>query len=227
MKKSPKPSVFSNLAVSLDGKIATSSREFFAIGSAHDLLLLRKLRDRADVVLYGAEVLRTFRKPCLPLKKEVVLTNAVLSRTLKGIDPTWPFFTSKRIKRILYVTGKVPEKRRLEFLKTSEIVAVSAENPALDILQDLHRRRMSRVAVEGGGSLMWEFVKNSLIDEYYITVVPRIIGGTRAPTLVDGVGFSPLEALNLRLKRLKRIGSELFLVYKPLSRRGLKHPLFD
>lgn len=220
MKIKRGPIVFSNLAVSLDGKIATSSREFFPIGSAHDLRLLRKLRDRADAILFGAEVLRSFQKPCLPLKKGVLLTNVVLSRTLKGIEPSWPFFMSERIKRILYVTGTISAKRRREFEKTSEIVSVSAENPALDILRDLSQRKMTRVGIEGGGALMWEFVKNALIDEYYVTIVPRILGGSTAPTLVDGVGFSPMETLNLRLKRMKRIGNELFLVYVPVGRRG-------
>ena len=224
--KAKEPFVFSNLAISIDGKIATQGREFFTIGSAADLRLLRKLRDRADVILFGAEVLRVFQKACLPLDPDAEITNAVLSRNLKGIDPNWPFFKSPRIRRILYVTGKVSAARLAEFRKTSEVVQIPAPNPARAILADLRKRKAKRVGVEGGGAIMWEFVKSNLIDEYYLTIVPRILGGGLAPTLVDGTGFKFSEVLNLRLKSIRKKGSELFLVYTPLGTRGHKHPLF-
>lgn len=223
--KTKQPFVFSNLAVSLDGKIATTSREFFAIGSPRDLRLLRKLRDEADVILFGAEVLRTFRKACLPLARGRRITNAVLSRTLSGIEPEWPFFNDERIDRILYVTGKVPERRLRQFQKKAIVVNIDASRPALAILRDLARRKVGRVGVEGGGGIMWEFVKSNLIDEYFVTIVPRILGGVNAPTLVDGKGFTPLEALNLELYRSRRVGSELFLIYRPVPSRGKIHPL--
>jgi riboflavin-specific deaminase-like protein len=218
--------VYSNLAVSVDGKIATESREMLSLGSATDLRLLRKLRNHADVVVFGAEVLRAFQNACLPLDSKRRVVNAVLSRTLDRIDPRWPFFKNDRIDRILYVTDKIPAARAKKFDSTCEIVRIGTKDVAKEILSDLSRRGHQRIGVEGGGALMWEFVRVDAIEEYYVTIVPRIVGGKNAPTLVDGKGFDPGSLRNLRLKRSRRVGSELFLVYEPVSPKGKRHPLY-
>ncbi len=218
--------VFSNLAVSLDGKIAPASREFFAIGSSHDIRLLRKLRGDSGGIVFGAEVLRTFHRPCLPLKRGKKIINAVLSTTLKDIDLNWPFFKSPEIQRIFYITGPVSAKRLKMFRCSSEVIKVSSKNPATDIVKDLKIRGLSRIGIEGGGAVMWEFVKDDLIQDYHVTVVPRIIGGRTSPTLVDGVGFNSFQTLNLKLVKSRKVGSELFLIYRSLHHKGEKHPLF-
>ncbi len=217
--------VYSNLATTLDGKIATVGREFVLLGSVADLRLLRKLRDSADALVYGAEVLRAFRRPCLPLSPKRRLINAVLSRKLSGIDPKWAFFSDERIERILYITEAISPATRAKFVGRCTIVRVSALNPALSILRDLRKRGVKTVGVEGGGAVMWEFVAKGAIDRYYVTITPRIAGGRMAPTLVDGAGFAPNALMNLKLETLKRVGEELFLTYTPLRSRGKKHPL--
>jgi riboflavin-specific deaminase-like protein len=226
LKQTPAFHVYSNLAVSIDGKIATESREMISLGSAKDLRLLRKLRNRAEVVVFGAEVLRAFQNACLPLDPKRRVVNAVLSHSLERIDPKWPFFRSDRIDRVLYVTEKIPAARAKKFSAVCEIVRIRGKDVAKEILSDLARRGIRRVAVEGGGAVMWEFVRVDAVDEYYVTVVPRIVGGKNAPTLVDGKGFAPKDLRNLRLKRSRRVGSELFLVYEPIRPKGMRHPLY-
>ena len=49
------------------------------------------------------------------------------------------------------------------------------------------------------------------VDELYVTVVPRILGGTGAPTLAGGIGFDPDEIPDATLTSLERIGDELYL----------------
>jgi 2,5-diamino-6-(ribosylamino)-4(3H)-pyrimidinone 5'-phosphate reductase len=87
-------------------------------------------------------------------------------------------------------------------------------------VKKLEELGVKRLLVEGGGGLMWDFVKPNLIDELYVTLTPRILGGRDAPTLVDGAGFNPREVVNLKLKQCRRVGDELYLVYKKTSRRG-------
>ena len=63
-----------------------------------------------------------------------------------------------------------------------------------------------------------------VIDEYNVTVTPRILGGTEAPTLVDGKGFTPDDVLNLKLKDSRVVGNEIFLVYEKTEKRGREFP---
>jgi riboflavin-specific deaminase-like protein len=205
--------ICSNLAISLDGKIATHDRAFFTLGSAQDLRLLRKLRNQADVIFFGSGVLRAFRRACLPLRSNKKTVNAVVSRNFSNVDPSWPFFLDPRIDRILYVSGKITPALRSRFGKSSELVQIRQKRLVDDVLADLKKRGFTRLGVEGGGDLMWPFVEANAIDEYYVTLTPKLVGGRDAPTLVDGKGFSPNQVRKLRLKSLRRFGDEIYLVY--------------
>ena len=48
---------------------------------------------------------------------------------------------------------------------------------------------IQRVMVEGGGQLIAGLIRAGLVDEIYTFIGNLIIGGSDAPTLVDGEGF--------------------------------------
>jgi 5-amino-6-(5-phosphoribosylamino)uracil reductase len=64
---------------------------------------------------------------------------------------------------------------------------------------------------------MWEFAKLNLIDEYRVTLVPKILGGADAPTMVEGEGFLPARLLQLKLVEARPVGDEVYLVYRKTS----------
>lgn len=217
--------VFSNLAISLDGKIATPSRSFFPLGTPEDRKQMLVLRRECDSLIMGASTLRTYRKPCTAgsgQKKHPV--NVIVSSSLQGISPRWPFFTSTQIQRILFVSEKAPRKKIAEFEKSAEIIRMerptARKSVATQILRALEARDFRRLLVEGGGGLMWDFVSQNLIDEYHVTLTPRLIGGTESPTLVDGHGLDPRRVVNLKLVQCRQIGDELYLIYRKTGKRG-------
>ena len=75
--------------------------------------------------------------------------------------------------------------------------------------------KVKRLLCEGGGEVNAALFRAGLIDEVYHTLCPIIFGGRHAPTMADGVGVSAVaDGTRLRLKSLKRVGDELFLVYR-------------
>jgi 2,5-diamino-6-(ribosylamino)-4(3H)-pyrimidinone 5'-phosphate reductase len=214
--------VFSNLATSLDGKIATASREPSFLGTPADRRQMQVLRKRCDILLMGAGTLRSYRKFCAvqgaPAKRQPA--NAIVSVALEGVSPQWSFFSDPGLRRLLLITS--PEKlslaRRRAFEKTSEIIELSKDTPrnpvAIQIIKALKSRGFEKLLVEGGGEVMWQFSSQNLIDEYNVTLTPKIVGGKHSPTLVEGVGFSPERILSLKLHRCRRLGDELYLVYR-------------
>lgn len=214
--------VFSNLAMSLDGKIATPSRVLYALGTPYDRKRMQTLRKQSDVVVFGAESLRAYRKPCIVAGSKKQPANAVISTALSGISPSWPFFTKKGLKRLLLVSESAPSATLRRFESSSEIVILSGKRPmAHRILAALEARGYERTLVEGGGNLMWEFARENLIEEYHVTLTPKIVGGATSPTLVDGQGFEPGQVLGLRLASCRRIGQELYLKYQSRTPTGL------
>lgn len=219
--------VFSNLATSLDGKIATRGREQFHLGTPADRKQMQVLRKKADVIVMGASTLRTHKAFCPVFGAKKQPANAIISSSLEGISPEWPFFKSSSYRRILFITQTLSPARRKAFEKTSEIIELRAPQKANQarpiaeqVLAALSDRGMTQILVEGGGGVMWDFASHNLIDEYHVTLTPRIIGGTESPTLVDGPGLLPKEVLNLKLTRCRRLGDELYLTYRKTNRRG-------
>jgi riboflavin-specific deaminase-like protein len=78
---------------------------------------------------------------------------------------------------------------------------------------------VKRLLCEGGGGLNDALFRAGLVDELHLTICPKIFGGRNAPTIVDGRGFRRLaEALPLQIKSFKRIGNEVFAVFRRVPR---------
>lgn len=214
--------VFSNLATSIDGKIATATREHFPLGTPKDREEMIALRRRSEAILMGASTLRSYQKPLLVSKENLQPLNVILTSELEGLSPDWPFFKSDRIKRLLFVSDQI-DRAKLEPFQSScefEFINSSGGPIAKQVIDGLERRRIKSLLVEGGGNIMWLFAEHDLIDEYHVTVTPRVLGGTEAPTLVDGRGFSADDVVNLKLNECRVVGHEVFLVYSKTGSRG-------
>jgi len=83
------------------------------------------------------------------------------------------------------------------------------------LLEELGKRGVKRLLVEGGGNLNWSLFKEGLVDEVQVAISPVIIGGKDAVTLVEGEGFGSIgEARRLRLEAVEKAGFNLVLKYK-------------
>lgn len=216
------PFVYANLAVTLDGKIASFDREDFPLGSKADRLEMDRLRARADAVIWGGETLRTARHPARVREESLVRermerglpphpANALITKS--GVFPNQlPWFEADAIERLIFTA---PEgARRLEDTQTGDarvFVLDEAEPLAPQVLAHLGERGMKNVLLEGGGSLVWEFARH--IDEFHVTLTPWLAGGASAPTLMDGPGFPSGGFLGLTLEEVRQEGDEIFLRY--------------
>ena len=222
-----KPFVYANLAVTLDGKIASFDREDFSLGSKADRLEMDRLRARADAVIWGGETLRTARHPA-----RVRVESLVDERGERGLPPhpvnvlvtksgefpdKLPWFEADEIERFIFTTPEGARRLTEDRAGGAHIVVLDEAEPlAPQVLAHLGECGMKNVLLEGGGSLVWEFARH--IDEFHVTLTPWLAGGASAPTLVDGPGFPSGEFLGLTLVEVRREGDELFLRYK--AKRG-------
>lgn len=217
-----KPFVYANLAMTLDGKIASFDRENFSLGSGADRLEMDRLRACADVVIWGGETLRTARHPARVREESLVRerverglpphpANALVTKS-GDFPKKLPWFASDEVEQFIFTA---PEgARRLDDTQTAgaEVIVLNEAEPlAPQVLAHLGERGMNNVLIEGGGSLVWEFARH--IDEFHVTLTPWLAGGASAPTLMDGPGFRSGEFLGLDLVEVRREGDELFLRY--------------
>ena len=229
-----RPFVFINVATTVDGKLAPENRKFVPFGSKRDLDLLYDLRARADAVLMGARTVDSApghygpgpaRYRRLRLKRGLPEYNLRVVVSGRGtLSPQADIFRH-RFSPIIVLTSARASVRNLRRLReVADDVEIFGDRE-LDFAAAFHwlnkKWHVKKILCEGGGELNMTLMRQNLVDEIYVTICPLIFGGRGAPTMADGMGVSRVEeAGRLRIKSLKRVGEELFLVYtvrKPVS----------
>jgi len=215
MEKS-KPHVILSAAISIDGKIATRLGDS-KLSSKKDKIRLHKLRSKVDAILVGKNTI---------LRDDPLLT----VRYATGKNPIRIILDSQGIipvnSKILQTCDKIPtiiavskniSKLNLKKLKKFPVEIIMTGKNSVNIkslMNNLGKRKINTVLVEGGGTINWQFIKNNLFDEILITITPVIIGGTNAITLVQGRGFDEIKkSPKLKLNTIKKLENYLVLHY--------------
>ena len=74
-------------------------------------------------------------------------------------------------------------------------LAASTHGERLEaLLDELGRRRMTNVLVEGGGMLLGACFDRGLVDEAHVFVAPKCVGGAGAPSPIGGEGSEVMAA---------------------------------
>ncbi len=129
--------------------------------------------------------------------------------------------TAREIPTIVAVTSRAP-KNRIEILERRGVkVFVCGEGRLVSVkilLQILRKLGIRKILLEGGGALNWSMLSSGLVDEVSVAITPRILGGEKAVTLVEGKG-TPLVKDGVKLKLLNAVkyGPDLVVRYKVLS----------
>lgn len=210
--------------MSADGKIADIERSPARFGSQTDKSHLETRIAEADAVLFGAGTLRAYGttlrlyNPSLLEKRQQQGRQSqpvhIVCSGSADLDPQL-FFFQQPIPRWLLTTpdGAIRWQEGDEF---EQIITFQpqAAFPWGAILQQFSELGIDRLAITGGGELVAALLAEDLIDEFWLTVCPLLLGGATAPTPVMGAGFSEQAALQLELLSAEVIGQEVFLHYR-------------
>jgi len=224
-----RPRVLINFASSLDGKINPApgrrSGRFMMSRHREDFGRMLALRGRADAILIGASNLRLDDPDLAVPEDERTARRAqgkpeplriVVTTSGDGITPEMKIFDPARGGPSIVVhTARMPAEARARLAPAAELVELGAVTVAMpELLAWLSGRGVRTLLCEGGGDLCAQLFVVRAVDEIHLTLAPRILGGTRAPTMVDGPGFAPDEIPDGRLAAVEQVGDELFLRYE-------------
>ncbi len=211
--RAKRPKVLCNMAPSLDGKTGPTHRvgPFVMSRGREDSKRMHALRARADAVIIGAANLSLDDPDLMPSPLRVVVT-----RSGERVRPDAKMFApALGGEAIVAHAASMSAGKRAALGERATLVELG--NETVDIarlLEWLASERGCRVVLcEGGGVLNAAFLAARAIDELYLTIVPRVLGGQSAPTIVAGAGFEPDALPDARLVQVDRVGDELFLVY--------------
>ena len=220
-----RPFVYINMAMTVDGKITSAGREHPRLTTRHDRARMDRLRAEADAIVVGARTVRSddpnlhvrgqkARAYRRSLGKHAGLLKIIVTAGC-GLDPEGRFFSDSDGGGLIVATvEEAPAERLRAFEGRAEVWLLGKQRVDLKLLLNrLADRGVERLLVEGGGELNWELLRDDLVDELYVTIAPRLLGGRDAPTLLEGSGLSMGDQRRLRLLELDRQGDELYCRY--------------
>jgi 2,5-diamino-6-(ribosylamino)-4(3H)-pyrimidinone 5'-phosphate reductase len=216
-----RPYVILNAAMTLDGKIATVAGDS-RISCEADLDRVHELRASVDAVMVGVgtvladdpslTVRRTRGKSPTRIVIDSFAKTPPNARVLDNSAPT-----------IIASTKNAPKRRLLKLRAAGAKIVVAGEKEVNlhKLLRKLRSLGMRRLLLEGGSTLNWSMLKESLVDEVWVAIAPRIVGGVTAKTLVGGAGFDEVQkGVELELKKVAKVGKDLFLTYRVKGDKG-------
>jgi diaminohydroxyphosphoribosylaminopyrimidine deaminase/5-amino-6-(5-phosphoribosylamino)uracil reductase len=212
-----RPWIIAKWAMTLDGKLATRSGDSKWISSEASRAIAHALRGRVDAILVGRGTveadnpLLTARPPGPRVAARIVLdSRARLAANSQLVR------TARETPVVVAANGSAAadDRRRLE-AAGCEVLVCRGETPPARLgwlLDELGRRRMTNLLVEGGPIVLGAFFDPGWIDEVHAFVAPKLIGGAGAPSPLGGNGLANLAAaLALRDPCVQNVGGDAYI----------------
>lgn len=210
------------VAMSADGKIADRDRSAAHFSSSRDRAHLEAQIAQTDAALFGAGTLRAYHTS-LPITNPEYINQRldrgqppqpihIVCSASGNLDPSWRFFSQPFPRWLLTAPDKA-----LIWQNTAAFDGIVTADYPFDwskVLQQLATLGIQRLAILGGGQLIGALISQNLIDEFWLTLCPLILGGENAPTAVEGEGFWAENAKSLQLLSVDPVGNEIFLHYR-------------
>ncbi|KPM55672.1 deaminase/reductase [Frankia sp. R43] len=224
--KGAHPYVLVSCAMSLDGFIDSAGPERLLLSNDEDFDRVDAVRASCDAILVGAETIRR-DNPRLLVRSQ----DRRDARVVAGLPPSPTKVTLTRSGRLdsaaSFFTATAGDTERLVYCPTPALEITVAEGvaavatvvdagPTLDlptVLADLTDRGVQRLMVEGGTSVLTQFLTAGLVDELHLAVAPFFVGDSRAPRFVGDGQFRWDSDHRMTLAEAKPIGDVVLLRY--------------
>jgi len=214
-----RPLVLAKWAMTIDGKVATSTGESRWISSDASRRLVHIWRGRSGAVLVGIgtaladDPFLNCREAGMPSPVKVILdAECRLPPEARLFEPDLE--EPGQVRVLVYASENAPADR-VEALRErgAEVVQVASARGLVSLsaaLEDLGRRGVNLVLVEGGSEVLGSFFDAGFIDHVLVFVSPKLVGGRAAKSALGGEGLARmLDAPILRELRNYRVEGDI------------------
>ncbi len=213
--QSGRPWIIAKWAMTLDGHLAAHTGDSRWISGPPARQWVHTLRGRVDAIVVGRgtatadDPLLTARPPGPRIAARVVLdSQAALSLDSKLVR------TASEAPVIVAASEAAPAENRKRLEEAGcEVLVCAGESHAERLgwlLDELGRRRMTNVLVEGGAKLLGSLLDAGQIDEVHAFIAPKLIGGQAAPGAIGGAGLAWMaDAWRLTSPTIRQCGHDI------------------
>ncbi len=215
-----RPWVIAKWAMSLDGCIATVTGDSQWISGEVSRGEVHRLRGRVDAIVVGGGTAAS-DDPTLtarPPGPRTALRVVVAGRRLPALESN--LMRTLATAPVLIAALQGADEAQLVMLERhgAEVFrATSGDRAAAvgDLLDELGRRELTNVLVEGGAALLASFAAIDELDEIHAYVAAKLLGGEQAPGPVGGMGFAKLlDTPAYRLVETARFDNDVRIIVR-------------
>src|SRR5438552_878893 len=207
-----RPFVHLKLAVSLDGKVATIGGDSRWITGEEARARAHELRHQSDAIMVGGRTART-DDPLLTdrsgRERRRPLVRVVIEQYLR-LSPESQLAQTTEAAPVIIFVHEDSEPEAVAALQSRGVEVISQTSSALEffsVLEELGRRSIQSVLVEGGPSLAGLLLDAGLVNKVTFFIAPTIIGGQDAPSAIGGDGAEKIaDAKQLENVTVERRG---------------------
>jgi 5-amino-6-(5-phosphoribosylamino)uracil reductase len=223
-----RPYTLLSCSMSIDGYLDSATVKRLPLSNSADFDRVDEVRASCDAILVGAATVRNDNprllirsadrrderiargRPGSPVKVTVTASGTLEA----GAD----FFQAGDGAKIVYCPSTVrPDVDE----RLGDLATVVDSGHCVDMLalcEDLHTRGVDRLMVEGGGTVITQFLAADLADELQLVVAPFFVGDSRAHRLVSDERFPWTASRRAPLAGVRQIGDVALLTYALSSR---------
>ncbi len=199
-------------AMTLDGKIATTTGHSAWITHPDSRHWVHTLRSHCDAILIGGNTVRQ-DNPHLTTHNvsDHNPLRVILSRSL-DLPTTAHLWDTTRVPTRIYTEGQPnPAVRQAIESQGVEILTLETLTPDA-VMADLYDRGLSQVLWECGGTLAAAAIHDQSVQKIYAFIAPKIIGGTGAPSPIGDLGLLQMtKAIELEKVSLQSMAADFLI----------------
>jgi diaminohydroxyphosphoribosylaminopyrimidine deaminase/5-amino-6-(5-phosphoribosylamino)uracil reductase len=216
-----RPWITLSFGMSLDGKIATRKDDSKYITGQEARGFVHHLRHRHDGILVGIQTIINDH-PLLTTRLDSIrgkdAHRIVLDSQLRiSLDEPMLHQLSEA-KTVVVAKANLADKTKVDQLLSMGVIVLldpfqSKRIQLPWLMKQLLKLNIFSVMVEGGGTVHESFIRQQYVDRIYSQISPMLIGGKKAKTPVEGLGFALLQdATRVAFSNLFKLGQDIIIV---------------
>lgn len=218
---SGQPYLTLKMGMTLDGRIADSKGASRWITGPAARREVRRLRQRADAILVGANTAVT-DDPSLRWSKVAARNpKRVIVDATGRLSPQAQVFTDGQPQNtIVATTSACSEKRTTAYESTGAAVWPCGRGKRVNLrslMDRLGKAGLLHVLCEGGGELAAQLVRGNLVDRFEFFVAPKLLGGGGYP-VIGGSGWNLKDGPELKFVDSRAVGEDVWISAEPVVR---------
>lgn len=215
--RTKEPFVLMKVGSSIDGKIATRTGESRWITGDESRKRVHELRREYSAIMVGTNtVIEDDPELTCRIEDGVNPIRIVVDSTLRIPVISKLIATSKEVRTIVATTKKADKSKALVLEDNGvDVLFIKEKDNRVnlkELIKELGKMNIDSILLEGGSTLNYSALKEEIVDKVQFYIAPKIIGGEKAKTSVDGNGIDILsECFKLKNLTTDKVGEDILI----------------